>query len=159
MRPAFLTYYSEIIELHSFLIIKPTRCTNFLNLFLEWNSTCFRQFLCPSSGVAVPLLCVQWKTSHDGQRNCPKHVEFYSTNKFEKLVYLRSSWFYYKKFITMHSHMNVKLHSCYDNLKVCSCWPNRRLGQWWSKVIAPCILNLSIRWRSAVSFMTQPLYL
>jgi hypothetical protein len=34
-----------------FLIIKPTRCTNFLNLFLEWNSICFGQFLCPSSGV------------------------------------------------------------------------------------------------------------
>ena len=24
----------------------------------------------------------------DGQRNCPKHVELYSKNKFEKLVYL-----------------------------------------------------------------------
>jgi len=36
----------------------------------------------------VPLLCVQWKTPDDGQRNCPKHVEFYSKNKFEKLVYL-----------------------------------------------------------------------
>jgi len=36
---------------HVFLIIKPTRCTNFSNLFLEWNSTCFRQFLCPSPGV------------------------------------------------------------------------------------------------------------
>ena len=35
----------------TFLIIKPTRCTNFSNLFLEWNSTCFGQFLCPSSGV------------------------------------------------------------------------------------------------------------
>ena len=23
-----------------------------------------------------------------GQRNCPKHVEFYSKNKFEKFVYL-----------------------------------------------------------------------
>jgi hypothetical protein len=34
-----------------FLIIKPTRCTNFSNLFWKWNSTCFRQFLCPSSGV------------------------------------------------------------------------------------------------------------
>jgi len=34
-----------------FLIIKPTRCTNFSNLFLEWNSTCFGRFLCPSSGV------------------------------------------------------------------------------------------------------------
>jgi len=24
------------------------------------------------------LLCVQWKTPDDGQRNCPKHVEFHS---------------------------------------------------------------------------------
>ena len=28
------------------------------------------------------------KTPGDGQRNCPKHVEFYSKNKFEKLVHL-----------------------------------------------------------------------
>ena len=36
----------------------------------------------------IPFLCVQWKTSDDGQRNCPKHVKFYSKNKFEKLVHL-----------------------------------------------------------------------
>ena len=28
------------------------------------------------------------KTPDDGQRNCPKRVEFYSKNKFEKLVHL-----------------------------------------------------------------------
>ena len=28
------------------------------------------------------------KNPDDGQRNCPKHVEFYSKNKFEKLVHL-----------------------------------------------------------------------
>jgi len=85
-----------------FFIIKPTRCTNFSNLFLEYKSTCFGQFLCPSTGVFhwshsqavsksvwhIPLLCVQWKTPDDGERNCPKHVEFYSKNKFEKLVHL-----------------------------------------------------------------------
>ena len=38
--------------------------------------------------IQVPLLCVQWKTPDDRQRNCPKHVEFYSENKFEKLVHL-----------------------------------------------------------------------
>ena len=107
------------------LIITPARCTSFSNLYLEWKSTCFRQFLCPSSGVfhythsndtrwfkydwdcnrlvytqIVPvvfeppcichtgLLCVQWKTPGDGQRNCPKHVDFHSKNKFEKLVHL-----------------------------------------------------------------------
>jgi len=34
------------------------------------------------------LLCVQYCTSDDGQRYCPKHVESYSKNKFEKLVLL-----------------------------------------------------------------------
>ena len=33
------------------LIIKPTRCTNISNLFLDQDSTCFGQFLCPSSRV------------------------------------------------------------------------------------------------------------
>jgi len=95
------------------LIMKPTRCTYFSNLFLEWNSPCFAQFLCPSSGVFhcthnndichtgsilmlrsskpvwhIPLLCVQWKTPDDGQRKCPKHIEFYSKNNFEKIVHL-----------------------------------------------------------------------
>jgi len=36
----------------------------------------------------IPLLCLQWKTPDDGQGNCPKHAEFYSKNKFEKLVHL-----------------------------------------------------------------------
>jgi len=35
----------------------------------------------------TPLLCVECKTPDDGQRNCPKHVEFYSKNKYEKLVH------------------------------------------------------------------------
>jgi len=35
---------------------------SFLNLFLEWNSTCFGQFLCPSSGV---FHCIQqWYMSY-----------------------------------------------------------------------------------------------
>jgi len=36
----------------------------------------------------IPFTCVQWKTPDDGQRNCPKHVDFYSKNKFQKLVHL-----------------------------------------------------------------------
>jgi len=36
----------------------------------------------------IPLPCVQWKTADDVERICPKHVEFYSKNKFEKLVHL-----------------------------------------------------------------------
>jgi hypothetical protein len=107
----------------------------FSNLFWKWNSTCFGQFLCPSSGVIhcslsngichtdsfraaagsgwnwvpawscskavykpvwhIPLLSVQWITPDDGQRNCPKHVEFHFRNKFEKIS--ASSWFYCKE--------------------------------------------------------------
>ena len=46
---------------------------------------------CPQAVWHIPLLYVQWKTADDGQRNCPKHVEFYYKNKFEKLVHLVSS--------------------------------------------------------------------
>ena len=38
--------------------------------------------------VIYLLLCIQYYTPDDGQMNCPKHVEFYSKNKFEKLVNL-----------------------------------------------------------------------
>jgi len=34
------------------------------------------------------LLCVRYLTPDDGQKTCLKHVEFYSKNKFEKLVHL-----------------------------------------------------------------------
>ena len=33
-------------------------------------------------------MCVQCQTPDDGHRDCPKHVEFDSKNKFEKLVHL-----------------------------------------------------------------------
>jgi hypothetical protein len=53
-----------------------------------------------------PLLSVQWITPDEGQRNCPKYVEFHFQNKFEKLVHLVG--FIIRKFVTMHAHMNVK---------------------------------------------------
>jgi len=92
---------------------------NFTNLF--WHeTTCFRQFLCPSSGVHS-LYIQQWYVSYrfvdsyramysewtpgDGQRNCPKHVVS-CQNKFVILVHLVG--FIIKKFIMMHGHMNIK---------------------------------------------------
>jgi len=41
-----------------------------------------------ASSIGTELQCIQWKTRDDGWRNCSKHVEFYSKNKFEKLVHL-----------------------------------------------------------------------
>ena len=37
--------------------------------------------------IQICCVCGE-KTPGDGQRNCPKHVEFYSKNKFEILVHL-----------------------------------------------------------------------
>jgi len=87
-----------------FHIIKPTRCTNFSDLF--WNKTLHISYsssvrhqeyftvhtamvyIIPVCGQLsakpvwrIPLLCVQWNTPDDGQRYCPKHVEFHSTIK------------------------------------------------------------------------------
>ena len=100
------------------LIIKPTRCTNFSNLFFGIKLYMFqtvplsitRSFSLYTPAMVyviqvcwqlasrirtelvpvwhIPLLCVQWKTPDDGQRKCPKHVELYSKNKYEKLVHL-----------------------------------------------------------------------
>jgi hypothetical protein len=58
----------------------------------EWNSV--PSWSCPQ-GVSkpvwhIPLLCVQWKNPDDGQSICPKHVDFHSKNKLEKLVHLVS---------------------------------------------------------------------
>ena len=43
------------------------------------------QQICMTHTIAV---CTEKKTPDDEQRNCPKHVEFYSKNKFVKLVHL-----------------------------------------------------------------------
>ena len=52
-----------------------------------WHTVCW-QFASKLSANLHLSLCVQWKTPDDGQRNCPKHVQFYSKNKIEKLVHL-----------------------------------------------------------------------
>jgi len=47
----------------NFFIIRPTSCTDFENLLLAWNSICFGQCLCPSSGVHS-LYTQQWYMSY-----------------------------------------------------------------------------------------------
>ena len=63
----------------------------------------------------IALLCVQWKTSDEGQRNCPKHVEFYSKNKFEKLVHLVGFivriWWYLCYALTLRSYQTSLIWS------------------------------------------------
>ena len=56
----------------------------------------------------IPLLCVQWKTPDDGQKNCPKHVKFYYKNKFEKLVHLVG--FIIRKYVCIYVCMYVCMY-------------------------------------------------
>ena len=75
-----------------FLIVKPSRCTNFSNLFLEWNSTCFGHFLCPSSGVFTvhtAMVCQTCLlTACEQDQDGTPWSSIHSKNKFEKLVHL-----------------------------------------------------------------------
>jgi hypothetical protein len=85
-----------------YLLVKPTRCTNFSNLFLEWNSACLGQFFRPSSGVfqcthsngmrhtGLLTACQQAVSKHTiavctlknswWWTDSPKHVDFHSKN-------------------------------------------------------------------------------
>jgi len=55
---------------------------------LSSRSICFCSTVVSKHLWHIPLLCAQWKTPDDGQRKCPKQVEFHSKNKFEKLVHM-----------------------------------------------------------------------
>jgi hypothetical protein len=86
-----------------FLIIKPTRFTNFSNFIFGMKLYMFRtvpvsiirsfslytqQWSMSANLYDIYHCCVQWKTPDDGQKKCPKHVKFHPKNKFEKLVHL-----------------------------------------------------------------------
>ena len=43
---------------------------------------------CQQTCMIITIAVCTVKTPNDGQRNCPKHVEFYLKNKFENLVHL-----------------------------------------------------------------------
>ena len=53
-----------------------------------WNSVLIPLASCQQTCMTYTIAVCTVKTPDDGQRNCPKHVEFYSKNKFEKLVHL-----------------------------------------------------------------------
>jgi hypothetical protein len=110
--------YSFLVETRVtiFFIIKRTRCTNFSNLFWEWNSTCFRQFLCPSSGLT------HCKLSNGSSRTytiaeCTVSNSWWWTEElsetcrvsFPKWIWeiSASSWFYYKEIC-----QDARSHEC-----------------------------------------------
>jgi hypothetical protein len=75
-----------------FLIIEPTRCTNFC-LRAGWGRNSVLNLLasCQQTSMTYTIAVCTVKNPDDGRRNCPKHVEFHSENKCEKLVHLVGS--------------------------------------------------------------------
>jgi hypothetical protein len=83
----------------SIIIIKPTRCTNFSNLLFGIKLYMFRtvplsnirsSFTVHTAMVYVIQVCCVYneKLLTMDRGTVPKHVKFYSKNKFEKLVHL-----------------------------------------------------------------------
>jgi len=62
----------------------------------------------------IPLLCVQWKTPDNGQRNCLKHAEFHSKNKFEKLVHLAG--------FNIQIYHDARSHECQNPTCLLNIW-------------------------------------
>ena len=91
----------------------------------------------------IPLLCVQWKkSSDDGQRNCPKHVEFYSKNKFEKCVYLVGFVIrIYHDARSPERQIYVKLYNTRKNMEIRI---SHNFKKSWNLYIFPCIIQLYI---------------
>jgi hypothetical protein len=57
---------------------------------------------CQQTYMTYTIAVRTLKTPDDGHRNCPKHVDFYSKNKFEKLVHL--VWFIIRIYHDAWSH-------------------------------------------------------
>jgi len=79
---------SEIYFWNKTLYVSDSSSVHHQEFFTVRTATVYFIQLASSPVWHISLLCVQWKTPDDEQRNCPKHVEFYSKNKCEKLVHL-----------------------------------------------------------------------
>jgi hypothetical protein len=93
----------------------------------DQDGTAVPSWSCSKAVCTVPvwhilLLSVQWITPDDGQRNCPKHVEFHDKKICEISA---SSWFYYKE-----NSMNM-----FVCILIAHTWPHTktwRVGVWYA---------------------------
>jgi len=76
-------HHQEFSTVHSALVYVIRVCRQ-----LSSRSMCSCSTAVYKPAWHVPVPNVQWKTPDDGQRNCPKHVEFLDQNKFGELVRL-----------------------------------------------------------------------
>jgi hypothetical protein len=111
----------------NFLIIEPNRCTNFSKLLfrnetlhvLDSSSVLHQELFTVHIAMEyviqfcwhIPSLCVQRETPDDGQRNCPKHIDFPQNKNFEKLVHLICSIIRNKRIVFIQKAVHVFIWS------------------------------------------------
>jgi len=70
---SFSVHHQEFFTVHTAMVYVIEVCWQLVS-----RSICSCSQAVSQPVLYIPLLCVQWKTPDDGQRNCPKHVEFHS---------------------------------------------------------------------------------
>ena len=91
----------------------------------------------PVRHASIPMLCVQWKTPDYGQRNCPKHGEFHSKNKFEKLAHLVCFTSITRNF-TVHCLQFLLQTMSLGILLLTAHWHTKQLSSGWPAVSHSC---------------------
>ena len=79
---SYSVHHQEFFTVHTTMVYVTQLASR---IRMELSSILILLASCMTNTIAV---CTVKKIPVDGQRNCPKHVEFYSKNKFEKLEQL-----------------------------------------------------------------------
>jgi len=93
----------------------------------------------------IPLPCVQWKILDDGQRNCPKHAEFYPKNKIWQSS--ASSWF--SIWNALYVSQDITL---LPNIQVRYCTYTTYRTFYWSS-LSVLSSQFKLRWGSRLEFI------
>jgi len=103
------------------------------------------QQTCMTYTIAV---CTVKKSRDEGQRNCPKYVEFYSKNKFEKLVHLvgfiiRIKWshIFHNKGLTSYPVLRKGQYHIPKRAKNCLVWEGFAADMSWRIFKTACHLS------------------
>ena len=106
----------------------------------------------------IPLLSVQWKTPDDGQRNYLKHVEFYSKNKFQKLVHIvgfmiriyhdaqTPEWLYYVSAGSSEQGCTNPRHQVTKVIKLCTMEVTICASSQWNLLHVTLLVPRILRW-------------
>ena len=135
----YLTFWGPCIVIYSYNRSKYDAL--FLNFILIYNSTCFGQTYCPSSGVLIQTVninsmrntnCCEYsiKTPDDGQYVCPKYVDLFTTIKLRNSA---SCWLILYEYIKMHGLQNSKFCDfyLYDRIATAGLFsPSKIVSQW-----------------------------